>query len=227
MAITVVASTQARFHATSSAIDTTGATLLVAVDADYNFGTLGPISDSKGNTWIPRTTYGAGGPKVKIFYCENPTVGSGHTFTCSGDSNGIAIIAVNGTTTSSVYDKESGADATSPGSITPNEDNEILIAGMCAASGSGYSVDSGFTLQESRAYNAGDNTMGFGLAYLIQTTATAKNPVWTGGATVTNIASFKAVSSGGGGPTNVTRQIFLPYLRSNRRELFNSFIRPI
>lgn len=214
MAIAVVASTQARWGATSASINTTAATLLVAVDADYIFSSLGPMSDSKGNTWIARTTYGTGGPKVKIYYVENPTVGTGHTFSCSGNSNGIAIIAFSGTKTSSVYDTENGANATSPGSTTPSEDNEVLVTGWCANSGSGYSVDSGFTLQESRNYNPGDNTMGFGLAYLIQTTAAAKNPVWSGGGDVSVIATFKAAAAGGAlsksiiHPTSIHRAAF-------------------
>lgn len=202
MAIAVVASTQARFGATSASIDTTGATLLVVVNADFNFGALSTPTDSKSNTWTNRTTYGTGGAKVRISYVENPTVGSGHTFSCGGGSNGIAVIALSGTKTSSAYDVENGADGAQSGSVTPSEDNEILITGHCNASPATYSVDLSFTIQEQRAYNAGDNTMGFGLAYLIQTSAAAKNPTWSGGTPgATNIATFKAAAAAAGQPT--------------------------
>jgi len=43
----------------------------------------------------------------------------------------------------------------------------------------------------------------------------------------TKAAKLDITYGGSSGPTNVTRQIFLPYLRSKQAELFNSFIRPI
>ena len=67
-------------NATTSAIDTTGATLLVALIVTDTGG--GTMSDSKGNTWTALTAH-SGGTTVtgQLFYVSNPTVGSGHTFT--------------------------------------------------------------------------------------------------------------------------------------------------
>lgn len=196
MAIAVVASTQARYGTTSPAIDTTGATLLVIVNSDFNFGALSTPADSKSNTWTNRTSYNGGGAKMRISYAENPTVGTSHTFSCGGNSNGIAVIALSGTKTSAVYDVENGSGGGQAGSVTPSEDNEILIAGLDNNAAATYSIDLGFTIQEQRAYNPGDNTMGFGLAYLIQTTLAAKNPTWSGGSPGAScIATFKAAAA--------------------------------
>lgn len=76
--------------ATTAAVDTTGATLLVVI-VHTIFALSGTsISDSKSNIWQPLTIYGAntGFPDstLQMYYAYNPTVGTGHTF--SGAATG-------------------------------------------------------------------------------------------------------------------------------------------
>jgi hypothetical protein len=68
---------------TGTALNTTGASLLV-VGYSYFSGTTHVISDSKGNTWTNDAVFATngGGAECRISYCRNPTsVGTGHTFT--------------------------------------------------------------------------------------------------------------------------------------------------
>jgi hypothetical protein len=192
---------------TTDAIDTTGATLLVMVLSAINAVGLGSTpTDSKGNTWTPRTGYSSGGNgAVKTFYVENPIVGSGHTFTYSRASSFpvIMVLAFNGTVLTSVYDVENGAGQVGgttlqTGSVTPSENNEVLIAGTgIEGTGRTATINSSFTITDGIAGD-GATRMGGYAAYLIQTTATAVNPTWTYSGAVTrvaaNIATFKAAA---------------------------------
>ncbi len=201
MAYAIVASVKAtpgENGGATAGIDTTGADFLVMVVSIFNqTALLANISDSKGNDWEELTNYHAGLCDVRIFYVINPTVGSGHTFTFtqSGTFPFIAAAAFSGANTSTPFDQETGAAGGTPGSITPSEDNELLITTEGDLTGLTPSVDGGFTLAEVQAFGSGVN-VGGALAYLIQTTATAANPTWTagGGSTVSAMACFKAAS---------------------------------
>ena len=96
MAINLVASTTlaGTNGGTSSAVDTTGANLLV-LSAAY-FSTI-TVSDSKGNTWVPLTVRGSG-PIHQLFFVASPVVGTGHTFTVTGTGIyvGVVVHAYNG-----------------------------------------------------------------------------------------------------------------------------------
>lgn len=185
---------------TSSAINTTGADFLVAVIS----GAIGPaISDSKGNTWHELTMQiGSFSSETSIWYAYNPTVGSGHTFTASGEFPGMCVAAFSGRLTSGdPFDVENGAvEGPSPrqaGSVTPSQDGELLIAGL-GGTPSPISIDSGFTIAESMNLTGGVN-YGCVLAYLEQGTAGALNPSWTfSGSGAAVIATFKAAAGGGG-----------------------------
>ena len=128
MAIGVVASTGkagTQNGVTSNAIDTTGANLIVLAVSYYgglgNTLIAGEVSDSKGNTWTALTNRGSNNAgNVRLFYCSNPTVGSGHTFTASDSGGGgtypsLFAIALSGAKTSSPFDLENGSNTTSPG----------------------------------------------------------------------------------------------------------------
>jgi hypothetical protein len=129
---------------TTPAINTTGATLLVACIQGYpgdyttGSGTTGPITDSNGNTWNYLTNHqsASGFIKGQIAYAYNPTVGSGHTFTFTFGSHtdAIDILAfANTLTTSAVFDQQNGAASNSSaslstGNITPSQANEIIVS---------------------------------------------------------------------------------------------------
>lgn len=169
------------------------------------------ISDSKGNTWTAlNNVVGNFGSNTTIYYAENPTVGTGHTFT-SGAFGSLCVSAFSGAALSSVFDQQTaggsaagGAGTTvQPGSVTPTQDDELIISGV---GGNQYAnpptVDSGFTIPANQPTVDGVN-FGSTIGYLIQTSASAVNPTWTvdgHGLTVTcNIATFKAAAGGGGG----------------------------
>jgi hypothetical protein len=191
---------------TSPGINTTGASLLVVCVVSYVGAAAPTLSDSNGNTWTGLTTYtGLTSSRVRVYYAASPTVGAGHTFTVSGTSSfaAVAVLALSGSA-ASPFDQENGAAAVQPGSVTPSEDNEILLAFISddIAASTSTSVDSGFTFLDSQA-NSNGNYFGLASAYLIETTATAKNPTFSGGSgsgsQTAAIATFKAAAGGGGG----------------------------
>lgn len=184
--------------ATTSAIDTTGANLIVISVGDG--GTSTP-TDSKGNTWTGLTVRNVGGDlRGRLYYSYAPTVGTGHTFTVPNSYGAIAVAAFSGAV-ASPFDVENGAadtdggGTTQPGSVTPSENSEIVITGLgLGGSANTLSINGGFTIAASVDGIHGTQ-YGAAIAYLIQTTAAAANPTWSysGGSTAicATIASFK------------------------------------
>lgn len=213
MAIAVVTSTTIPGGAnggTSSSIDTTGVTLIVIAISRYTAGGALTVSDSKGNTWTALTEKASGSAVFcasRLYYCASPTVGSGHTFTNGGTGIYAAgvVIALSGTHASSPFDQQSGSymagsgSSILPGSVTPTEDNEIVITGVAENGTPGTrAINGGFTIQGNVNHSGGVN-YGVALAYLIQTTAAAANPTWSGlnaaGQHASTIATFKVAGA--------------------------------
>lgn len=178
----------------------------MVIGAAYDSGAT--VSDSNGNTWTALTAISPGGGDTfcRLWYCENPTVGSGHTVTISISYGAVFMSAFSGGKAAS-FDVENGDFAVSSsitsqqtGSITPTENNELVIACMAVgATNSAHGVNGGFTLAASVNGTTGVQ-YGGGFAYLIQTTAAAANPTfsWTGNAGAAGrIASFKQGVAGG------------------------------
>lgn len=184
---------------TTSAIDTTGADLLVVVTGQYPPGPATVISDNKSNVWQGLTIWSFGA-EVQIRYSYNSTVGSGHRFTITGTGAypGVAISAWSGALTASdPFDKQNGgAGSFSTGSVTPVEDNELVVAGVGYATGTVTTVDAEFTMLVNQEWNSGVN-MGAAMAYDIQTAATARTATFSGTATQRSsaIATFRAISA--------------------------------
>ena len=189
---------------TTGSIDTTGASFLVLNVSYYDPGTAPTISDSKSNTWSALTLQSSTGSS-RLYYCASPSVGTGHTFSANGTGSypSLQVLAFSGSH-GTPFDQQNGATsagATSlaTGSITPSEDNELVIAGLVHGDNTAgaVSIDGGFTAYKN-AFSSGNN-MGGGIAYLIQTTATAANPSWsvtTSTQLAATIASFKAAAGG-------------------------------
>jgi hypothetical protein len=192
----------------TGAIDTTGANLIVVgvVAFDGAPGTAN-LSDSKSNAYTELTAREFSSSDLRLFYKENATVGSGHTFTFSRASSfpTILIAAFSGGKASSAFDVQNGASNGSavtsfqPGSVTPSEDNELLIALLGFGDVAARSIDSSFAITNQHGFGTGNN-IGGALAYKIQTSAGAENPTWSwvgndvAGAA---IATFKAEPTGG------------------------------
>jgi hypothetical protein len=189
---------------TTSAINTTGANLLLACATKFN-NNAPTMSDSKSNTWTALTIRGTATSAMSQIYYSVPTsVGSGHTFTFtdSGTFPSVGIVAVSGAT-ATPFDAESGTASSSngtsvqPGSITPAQANEFLFA--CGTVGNAYTgpgVDSSFTVSDSQAYSSGQGLGGI-YTYRIETTLTAVNPTisWTtANNTSASMAAFKALN---------------------------------
>lgn len=192
--------------AQTGAINTTGADcIFIVVSIFGDFGGSVP-QDNKSNIYIPCTPLdGTGANSCCIFYCLAPAVGSGHTFNWNHGSAfpSIYVLACSGVKQTSPLDQEAKAQSLTPGSITPSQDGEIVITGYCTNGGSGTpTIGSGFTVSDALAFLTSGDNEGGGLAYLIQTTATAANPSWATGTSSPRsvIASFKGVSSG---PTEI------------------------
>jgi hypothetical protein len=176
--IALVAKTQT--FSTSPAIDTTGATLLVAFQAA---GTFVAPTDSKNNTWTALPQQVSGAEKIGIYYVFNPTVGPGHTFTCKSTiGQTLFVSAWSGTlTTSGVFDTQKGfsttnsANALQPGSITPAQSGELLVTNIITPQNDTESINSSFTIQDTQ-YRYSDFSA---WAYLVDSSSSAINPTWT------------------------------------------------
>lgn len=214
MAYALIAETEkagTQTGATTDAIDTSGANLLVVVVGEYagaGSSNDAVVSDSKGNTWNALTRRADGNTASRIWWSSPSSVGSGHTFTVAGTAifGGLAVQAWSGSV-ASPFDQQAGNTNTSAatinaGEVTPTEDDELVVTGICHENNSGgaVSIDDGFTISGAIAYSGGV-TMGNAFAYLVQTTAALANPEWniTNAAQVaTSIATFKAGAGGGG-----------------------------
>jgi len=173
--------------ATTSAIDTTGATLLVvSLTTDIQAG-IADFSDSKSNTWTALTDRTGTNTLNRIAYCANPTVGSGHTFSYGNGFDthywGIAAAGFSGVTTSTPFDQESGTTATGTTSITapsftPTNDNELVVSGLSTwVAATSISGGGGFTVTDVLPAVAGKEAVG--LEYLIQTTKASAAASWS------------------------------------------------
>ena len=212
MAISLIANIDAAGAGpvTTGSIDTTGADFIViglAVDDGYN----DTPTDSKSNTWTQvANTYTNTNVRVRMWYSVPTSVGSAHTFTAPSSPIGtIFVVAFSGVAQTTPEDQISGANAFAstlkPGSITPTEDNELIVSifGINSA-GAPMSIDAGFTETDEQEFDSGVS-YGGAAAYLVQTTAAAADPTWT--RTNTNgmaaiQVSFKAAAVASG-PANL------------------------
>lgn len=194
-AISRIASTTATFKdgagATTSALDTTNATLLVVgYMANRDLSTT-VVSDSKGNTWHSATVYSYSDHYVTFYYSWDHggsalSVGSGHTVSVSqtGYHGALTFVAYSGSlTTSDPYDQHNGgggegSSTEQPGSITPSANGSLVLlnVGILLTSITVSSVSDSFSLMTSASLSGEFSTT---LADLIQTTAAAINPTIT------------------------------------------------
>ena len=194
---------------TTSAINTTGADLLVAVRSySQSAGTNPTISDSKSNTWANSQGNVSGVVIGQLDLAYNATTGTGHTFTLNpvgvGEFGTLCVAAFSGSQTSSSPNDVGNSAGTgtgvttfAPGTTgTLNQATELVVSGLTleAASVSGLSIDSGFTIYSSD----GLGSHLAAIAYKIKTTTAAENPnwSWTGGTgAVATIEGYKSAGA--------------------------------
>ena len=201
---------------TSASVDTSGADLIVLWATWYDSVTLDvTVSDSKSNTWTALTLREVEFQRGKVWYAYAPSVGSGHTFTVAGTNTYATLLmsAWSGAA-ASPFDQQNGTANTnsvlSTGSVTPTEDNELVLAfvGFDNNSGGAVSVNASLSIIQSQAYVAATQD-GASDAYIVQTSAGAVNPQWnitTSTKLAVAIATFKAASGGGGGGQPMMRR---------------------
>ena len=178
---------------TTTTYDTTGADLLYVIVGSAGNNPPGvTLSDSKSNTWTQLTLRTGGVNKHCLhWYAQNATVGTGHTFTAAGTDifAALCFLAFSGTDLTAPFDVENGntqgfASSSTTGSVTPGQDNSVLVTGIGgynSSSGATVSIDSSFVSGPvpQQITNTDFGHQGAAISYQIQTTATTRNPTWT------------------------------------------------
>lgn len=193
------------FDCTTAPIDTTGATLLVAVIAT-NTGTPPAIVDSYGNTWIGLTARigtGSGNVIGRMFYVAQPKVGAGHTFSTGGCYQpSLCVLAYSGLGPVPFAGTENGAGgqgtSLSTGPVTPVSAGDLMLSAFAGDTATG--VDAlAFAMPVIEPFRLGVN-YGSAMVEDARLVGTAATLIWT--QTVTNIngiavmlATFRAADA--------------------------------
>lgn len=186
---------------TTPGIDTTGASLLVAIISVYPNSGAYTYSDSKGNTWVaqPRCTGNIGLPVILYSGSSNLiSVGAGHTFTAhDSSSSGTAVVflafsgieiatdpAVAETISQQYLSSTTTIQATNV-PITP-DNNDLVVIGVGCYAGFAPSttaaIDSSFTIPDTLAAAGSGPSISLWGAWRVSD-GSAINPTWTLGAT--------------------------------------------
>lgn len=185
---------------TTPPISTVGSDFIALLVTTYVGGGPVPFDDGS-NLWTPGTRIGVGDSELQFWWKRSPITGASHTFSVSatGTYPAIAVVALSGSA-ASPFDAENGVKAPgssntiATGSVSPTEDNEILLAGYSGYSSAITGIDSGFTILDTLTYNG--HHLVTGLAYKIQTTKSAENPTWSLSAFNVNAGGITAFKSG-------------------------------
>src|SRR5579871_2129032 len=103
--------------ATSSAISTVGADLIIIGVCDFSGGST--PTDNQGNVYTPVASITASGRQtLKLFYKQNPATAASHTFTAAGSNGYIDVQAWSGSLPSGSFDKATTDTYSSTGSTT-------------------------------------------------------------------------------------------------------------
>jgi hypothetical protein len=182
---------------TTSAISTTGASLLVAMTG-RSAATGCTLSDSAGNAWTA-TKAMYNNSIGQAYYVLNPTTSGTHTFTVTPNGDtwcGLAVQAYTSTGILQALEQRSSNDGNfsavltsqQPGSITPNSTTELFVVGQYMEEPTtAVAVNSSFTIAETQVAPGG-SFVGVSLAYRIPGAGTALNPTysWSGNSRATS-----------------------------------------
>lgn len=190
-------------------VDCTGATQIDINVSSYAVNGAVTPTDSSSNTYgcvaAPPTSANT---RNQHCHVDNPTVTSTMTFTAAQTSCfcSITVFGFNNTKVASPLDQTSKSSTTGTtiqaGSVTPSEDNEVIIAGLSfAVSEATHTIDLGFSTPLCSDF-LGSNHFGVCGSYLIQTSAAAVNPKYTVASSSDMTASNVTFKSNGAAPTN-------------------------
>jgi hypothetical protein len=190
---------------TTGTFSSTGDDLLVIF---LSYWTLpGTLTDSASNTWVHvgSTTYNSNSQEfLRCYYVKSMTTSGTHSITASGTGSRASVVAASfaGSHLTAPLDQYNGAGnifqtTFQPGSITPSENNCLVIAAGCHDDNSA-TVNSSMTEIDDLD---GQSNISMLHAYIIQTTAGAINPTFTTPSqstrVIAEIVSFKAAAAGG------------------------------
>ncbi len=170
---------------TSSQIDTSGATCLIAMLVAGN-GSL-TLSDSESNTYgTPDISDTQGSIQYKIWVIFSPTTSATHDWITGGSAFGPGLMvlllsgtALSGPVTQSITNHATGVSSLQPGSITPSVANTIIVTWETGTD-LAASIDAPFDFDGHLSITG--THFGGTLAFEIQAPGpTARNPTWTVG----------------------------------------------
>jgi hypothetical protein len=173
-------------------INTTGASLIVAVASTLTGGAGVALTDSTPacpspcNTWTSTTTVSGQYATIRIFYVLNPTVGPAHSFLLTGSATALSVAAFSGVGAFGASNANTANSATGVtsiqsgvGGLTPGVNGSLVVFGMA-----NDGAFSGITLTGGGAavldtFGGTSATLGNSLGYVIQTNAANANPTWS------------------------------------------------
>lgn len=182
---------------TTAPLDTAGADLLVAAISDNTGSTV--LTDSLGNTWRkaagPTTI---NGPDSTLYYASAAHVGTTQTFTLAGTGTSPSVVIAAFSGGDGTLDAVASASALfasnlAPGSVQPHANQELVVTAVADTSTSATAVITAPFTRIGAITQANGMHFGGGLAYLIQTTATAENPTWSGAGSALTGATIATV----------------------------------
>jgi hypothetical protein len=202
-----IASSSAGNAATTAAIDTTGATLLVVAVANLATEVAATVTDSQSNSWTGLTRQSNTG-SVRLYYVANPTTNASHTFTAGAQAGFglvIAVAACSGTA-SSPFDAENGsASGGNPGAVTNTGAGQLMVA-ACQNAAGGFPVFSAAigaafnNLQGSTVVGGVHFGLGIGIGYAYTGAAGSSELRYGGSSDISSVvATFKIAATGGSG----------------------------
>ena len=190
--------------ATTGAIDTTGATLIILAVTHAAAGGTAVITDSQSNSWTALTAQDDGsGGRLQFFYKINPSTSATHTFTAGAQAAfGFAMIVASfkGTTT---FTSENGANSGSfTGNITTTSDGQLVVGAGCATVGNGAflsTVTAALGGNVAKITVSGGNHLSLGMCYAYAfASGSVVGMTFTDAGLDAVIAAFTATGSSGG-----------------------------
>jgi hypothetical protein len=195
-------------NSTSPAIDTTGANLLVAVSCTASQNPEPRVMhDSKNNTWLASRQFPSMLTAGQVFYAENATTGTNHTFTFSTTTQNygsFVIYAFTNAPTSMTLDFQNGKGISTPtstssaGAVVPTVNNALVIASICSDNITGAktlpTIDGPYSWPLGMLWVGGQH-YGIASAWQVQVGRAPQDPAWTYGMT-NQVAPFTVVFKG-------------------------------
>lgn len=225
---TSIGATSGGTTATTAAKNTasSGSTFVVLCNFFPGVAAATPITDNKGNTYVPMTGITPQSAFELLYICENAAGGSGHTHTLTLSVSGnpvLIMIEITGGVTSGILDKhnQAGSDGviTSPylsgSSGTLSQANELAMIYAESDSGNnpatfavnsiGATPNTGWTMHEKQENGVTDNCIMVASQVVASTAACEAAFTSTGsdGFSASYILTFKEAGGGGATPKNL------------------------